>query len=209
MRSTVAVEPELEIEERIVRVGLTEEGSRPWPVAWSAIWVGALAALAGALLFGLIGVSGGAHQLGQRVTKWSEFGLCTLLFSVGGAFFSFVFGGWVAAKISGLRRAENASLQGGIVWLVAVPLLLLLAAFGAASFFGGWYGGLAGTPIWASSTKVAADPNAAVIARNAALGSITALLLGLMGSVVGGWMASGEPMSLTYRRAKRNLSDAA
>jgi|RhiMetdeSRZDD1v2_1073273.scaffolds.fasta_scaffold18163_7 uncharacterized membrane protein YeaQ/YmgE (transglycosylase-associated protein family) len=209
MRSTVAVEPELEIEERIVRVGFTEEGSRPWPVAWSAVWVGALAALAAALLFGLIGVSVGAHQLGQRVTKWSEFGLGTLLFSVGGAFFSFVIGGWVAAKIAGLRRAENASLQGGIVWLVAVPLLLLLAAFGAASFFGGWYGGLAGTPIWASSTKVAADPNAAVIARNAALGSITALLLGLVGSVVGGWMASGEPMSLTYRRAKRNLSDAA
>ena len=209
MRSTVAVEPELEIEERIVRVGFTEEGSRPWPVAWSAVWVGALAALAAALLFGLIGVSVGAHQLGQRVTKWSEFGLGTLLFSVGGAFFSFVIGGWVAAKIAGLRRAENASLQGGIVWLVAVPLLLLLAAFGAASFFGGWYGGLAGTPIWASSTKVAADPNAAVIARNAALGSITALLLGLVGSVVGGWMASGEPMSLTYRQAKRNLSDAA
>ena len=209
MRSTVAMEPELEIEERIVRVGLSEDGARAWPVAWSAIWVGALAALAAALLFGLIGISVGAHQPGQRVTKWSEFGSGALLFSVGGAFFSFVIGGWVAAKIAGLRRAENASLQGGIVWVVAVPLLLLLAAFGAASFFGGWYGGLAGTPIWASSTKVAADPNAAVIARNAALGSISALLLGLVGSVLGGWMASGEPMSLTYRRAKRNLSDAA
>jgi hypothetical protein len=31
----------------------------------------------------------------------------------------------------------------------------------------------------------------------------------LVGSVLGGWMASGEPMSLTYRRAKRNLSNAA
>jgi len=209
MRSTAAVEPELEIEERVVRVALSEDGVRPWPVAWSAIWVGALAALAAALLFGLIGVSVGAHQLGQRVTKWSEFGFGALLFSVGGAFFAFVIGGWVAAKIAGLRRAENASLQGAIVWLVAVPLLLILAAFGAASFFGGWYGGLAGTPIWASSTKVAADPNAAVMARNAALGSITALLLGLVGSVVGGWLASGEPMSLTYRRAKRNLGQAA
>jgi len=208
MRST-EIEPELEIEERIVRVGWNEDGSRAWPVAWSAIWVGALAALALALVFGLIGLSVGAHELGHRVTKWSEFGFGALLFSVGGAFFSFVIGGWIAARIAGLRRAENAALQGGIVWLIAVPLLLMLAAFGAASFFGGWYGGLAGTPIWASSTKVAADPNAAVMARNAALGSITALLLGLVGSVLGGWMASGEPMSLTYRRAKHNLSRAA
>ena len=209
MRSTAPMEPELEIEERIVRVGWNEDASRAWPVAWSAIWVGALAALAAALIFGLIGISVGAHQLGQRITKWSEFGFGTLLFSIGGAFFSFVIGGWIAAKIAGFRRAENAALHGGIVWLVAVPLLLMLAAFGAASFFGGWYGGLAGTPVWASSTKVAADPNAAAIARNAALGSISALLLGLVGSVLGGWMASGEPMSLTYRRAKHHLRDAA
>jgi hypothetical protein len=37
---------------------------------------------------------------------------------------------------------------------------------------------------------------AALAARNAALGSLTALLLGLVGSVVGGWMGSGERMSL-------------
>ena len=36
--------------------------------------------------------------------------------------------------------------------------------------------------------------------RNSALGALTALLIGLIGSVIGGWMASGEPMSLTYSR---------
>jgi hypothetical protein len=36
--------------------------------------------------------------------------------------------------------------------------------------------------------------------RNAALGAVTALLLGLIGSVLGGWLACGEPMSLTYYR---------
>jgi hypothetical protein len=30
-------------------------------------------------------------------------------------------------------------------------------------------------------------------------------LIGLMGSLLGGWLASGEPMSLTYRRAKEEL----
>jgi hypothetical protein len=42
--------------------------------------------------------------------------------------------------------------------------------------------------------------------RNAALGAVTALLLGLMGSVIGGWMASGEPMTLTYYRTRDSVS---
>jgi len=36
--------------------------------------------------------------------------------------------------------------------------------------------------------------------RNAALGAVTALLLGLVGSVIGGWMASGEPMTFGHHR---------
>jgi uncharacterized membrane protein YeaQ/YmgE (transglycosylase-associated protein family) len=43
------------------------------------------------------------------------------------------------------------------------------------------------------------------VVRNSALGAVTALLLGLVGSVIGGWMACGEPMSLTYHRT-RNLA---
>ena len=37
----------------------------------------------------------------------------------------------------------------------------------------------------------------------AALGALTALLLGLVGSVIGGWMASGEPMTFTHYRTRR------
>jgi uncharacterized membrane protein YeaQ/YmgE (transglycosylase-associated protein family) len=77
-----------------------------------------------------------------------------------------------------------------------------LAARGAAGYFGVWYNGLAGTPVWVASA-VAADPQAAAaIMRNAALGALTSLLVGLVGSVIGGWMASGEPMTLTYYRTR-------
>jgi hypothetical protein len=38
--------------------------------------------------------------------------------------------------------------------------------------------------------------------RNGALGALSALLLGLMGSVIGGWMSSGEPMTLTYHKTR-------
>ena len=42
--------------------------------------------------------------------------------------------------------------------------------------------------------------------RNAALGAVTALLLGLVGSVIGGWMASGEPMTFSYDRTRNRMS---
>jgi hypothetical protein len=179
--------------------------SAQWPVFWSAIWVGALAAIALVLVIGLIGMSIGAHQAGHHAVA-DKPGFGTLVFSVFGAFLSFAAGGWVAAKIAGLTRSETAMLHGAILWLVSIPFLLVFAALGAASLFGTWYGGLAGTPAWAAVAvregTVATDPAAALAARNTALGALTALLLGLVGGVIGGWMGSGEPMTLTRRRLR-------
>jgi hypothetical protein len=176
-----------------------------WPVNWTSIWVGALSALVTALIFGLTAIAVGAHKLGPGGggPTTTTLGLAGLIFSVFGGFISFVVGGWVAGKINGYRRAETDMLHGAIVWLIAVPILLGLAAIGAGGFFGTWFGGLAGTPVFVSPTgNVGADPNAAAAARNAALGALTALLLGLVGSVIGGWMASGEPMTFTHYRTR-------
>jgi len=97
-------------------------------------------------------------------------------------------------------------LHGAIVWLMVVPLLVALASLGAGGYFGGWIGGLAGTPAWAASAGGTVDPNAAIIARNGALGAVTALLLGLVGGVIGGWMASGEPMTFTHYRTRDQVA---
>jgi hypothetical protein len=196
MRVTDEAVLSAEIHEREIQIGLGTDTVRPWFVHWAAVWVGALTAVAMVLIVGLAGIALGAHQTGARIVKWSDVGLAALIFSVAGSFFSFVVGGWVAGKIAGVRRAETASLHGAIVWIVTVPLVLVLAALGAGSYFGGWYSGLVGTPSWVTS-PAAADPNAAAVARNGALGALTVLLLGLMGSVLGGWLASGEPMTLT------------
>ena len=179
------------------------EAPTEWRVYWTGIWVGTLAALATALIIGLIGIAVGAHHFApnDRILRWGDVGPGTLIFTVLGSFFSFVVGGWTAAKIAGTHRAESSSLHGAIVWLLTVPALVMLAAIGAGGFFGGWYTGLAGTPFWVTPPSVGiVDPNAAIASRNAALGAMTSLLIGLVGSVLGGWMASGEPMSLTYRR---------
>jgi hypothetical protein len=167
-----------------------------WPVSWSAVWIGALAALAVGLVISLTGLALGAHEA-SRAVSWKNVRLTALIFDIGGAFFAFVVGGWLAARIAGIYRSEPAMLHGAVVWLVTVPLLVIMASYGAVGSFGGWYGGLAGAPaITAGTTAVEA-------LRNSALAAVVALLLGLVGSVLGGWMASGEPMSLTYYRRRQ------
>jgi len=187
-----------------------------------------VAAVAAVVLFGLIGIAIGAHLLGpeRRIVDYKKVGFGAMAFSVFAAFLSYVVAGWVAASIAGFRRSEPAMLHGAIAWLVTIPCLLLLAALGAGSYFGGWYGGLSGRPAWATSTPTAIVPAAAdteankslaeaeqarreqerTIARNNALGAVTGLLLGLLGSVIGGWMASGEPMTLTHYRTRKQYA---
>lgn len=178
-----------------------------WPVSWSAVWVGALTALAVGLIAGLAGIAAGAQIVGhgENVTSWRNVQFGGIVWAVCSAFFSFVAGGWVAAKIAGHPRCEPAMLHAAICWLVAIPLLLTLAALGAGGYFGGWYSGLAGNPIWANRAVPLVDATEAyAIARNNALGAVSALLLGLIGSALGGWLASGEPMSIFLFRDRIN-----
>jgi hypothetical protein len=173
-----------------------------WPIAWSAVWVGALTALAVGLIIGLVGFAVGANEVAES-WSWKELRLITIAFSVGGAFFAFVAGGWVATTIAGRRRSEPAMLHGAIVWLLTLPLLLALAAAGVLGHYGGWYGGLAAMP---PMSAVADNPALAETMRNDALATVAALLLGLVGAVLGGWMASGEPMTLTHYRVRDRLA---
>jgi len=176
-----------------------------WPVAWSAVWVGALTALAVGLIIGLLGYALGAHEV-SRYVDWKKVKLVTVIFSIGGAFFSFVAGGWAAARIAGIRRSEPAILHGAIVWLLVIPMMLALAALGASAHFGGWYAGLAGSPLWAAPAPTL-DPGLAAATRNNAVATAIALLVGLVGGVIGGWMASGEPMTFTHHLRRDRLPE--
>ncbi len=219
--------------ERQLRQEQAYEQWNRWPVNWSAVFIGALTALAVTTLFALAAVALGAHQLTpeHRVVDLRKIGMWTMVLGVTGSFFAFVSGGWVSGKVGGILRSEPAILHGVIAWLIAIPLLALLSAAGAGGVAGSWLGGLSGgTAVaaapysppqalaptateqqragydadWAQYRRELAAWNADTprVTRNAALCAATALLIGLMGSVVGGWMASGEPMSVRYRRVK-------
>src|SRR5262245_385440 len=178
-------------------------GLARWPVDWSAVWVGALSAVVVGLIVALLGVALGMPGSPARIVHWKQFGFGSLVFAVFGAFLSFVVGGWAAGRIAGYARSEPSILHGAIVWLVGVSLMVAMSSAGAS--FGPWYRGAVGfrvPPVSAPVPGAPDDPDTARAARNAALGGVAALLLGLVGAAIGGWMASGEPMTLTYYRSR-------
>jgi hypothetical protein len=96
-----------------------------WPVDWSAVWVGALSAVVVTLIIALIGMAIGMHSTAAtRIVRWKEFGFGSLILSVFGAFLAFTVGGWVAGRISGYRWSEPPILHGAIAWLVGVTFIL-------------------------------------------------------------------------------------
>jgi hypothetical protein len=169
-----------------------------WSVNWSAVWVGALASIASALIFGLVGTAIGATSI-EKFSSFTTITRIEVAMVICGAFFSFVIGGWAAGKITGARHSERTILHGAIAWVAATPLLVGLLAIGAGNAFGGWYGGIVISPFAAAAAQ---SPTPDVV-RATALAAVTSLLIGLVGSVVGGWMASGEPMTFTHH-SKRN-----
>lgn len=174
-----------------------------WHVNWSAVWIGTLAGIAAALIFGLIGTAIGATSV-HVIASWKTIPFAEVAAIVCAGFFSSAIGGWSAAKVTALAHAEPAILHAVAAWLVAIPVLLLLLAAGAGTAFGGWYGGLVSSPF-----VTAAPPPTPDVVRNTALAALTTLLVGLIGAVIGGWIASGEPMTLTHHRTRRARYTAA
>lgn len=205
-------------------------GPDAWPINWNGIVLGALASVAALLLFGLTGIALKAHAWGadRVVYDFKQIGTWSLVCSVFGSFLAFALGGWIAGQIAGFRKSEPCTLHGACAWVLAIPLLLFMAASGAGGALGGWMSGLSPNhPGWnvratesvavvravetatgERASVVITDKQAADAARNTALGVAAALLLGLMGAALGGWMSSGEPMTFTYYR-ERDLQPAA
>src|SRR5688500_14862494 len=116
---------------------MTRPPTRYWQIRWSAVWVGALAGFCAVLLIGLVGIAVGAHLIDpeNRLVDLRKLSIAAMIFSVAGAFFSFVLAGWVSGRIAGFCHSEPSILHGAMSWLVAVPILMLMATLGAANFF--------------------------------------------------------------------------
>ena len=179
-----------------------------WPVDWDAVWVGALASIGAVILFNLIGTGVGAYKAGAdaRITYFSDVDRATVAFAVFASFLAFVVGGWVAAQVGAVRTAESAMLHGAVAFIVATVVLIALASLGGP-VLSGWYIGLSPSGVVPEEPGEPVNPFAARIAANGALAGAAALLLGVAGSVVGGWAGSGERMSLSrYRTREQSMT---
>ena len=186
------------------RTVVREDAWTAWPVYWTPVIVGALASVVAVVLFGIIGTAVGSWKAGNegRVTDFSGIGRAAVAYAVFASFLAFVIGGWVTARVAGITRAEPAILHAAIAFLVATVTLLAMASFGGA-VFSGWYAGLAPSPAAPAQAGQPVDPNAARAAAAGATAAAVAILLGLAGSVVGGWMGSGERMDFSFYNRER------
>lgn len=155
--------------EREERYGLMEPGLRARDLThWSAVWAGFFVALSVSVVVGLLGVALGLTT-GTNAAIWASVSLIV----------GFFCGGWFAARTASVSGPNMALIHGGAVWAVTTAALLVLGAFGFASALGvtGMTPGM-----------VPPAPVSMGAAQLAGWGAFIALILGLIASVMGGWV---------------------
>jgi hypothetical protein len=146
------------------------------PVRWSVVSAGVVAALSALVL---LGVLAGALGLGPNEAYFLppvayDNGPAVLVAAVIG-FLSFVFGGWVGARLAVYRSYRTGLLSGALVWGVAVPLLMFAGR---------------GAPHSAAPAGVEYGPVGVQHVASVVLALLVAALVGsLIGGVLGGHRA--------------------
>src|SRR4051812_50195694 len=95
--------------------GTRPDGWVSWPVNWTAVWVGALTALAVGLVLGLSGAALGLH-LESRNPGQPWYHTAAIIWSAFTAIVSFVAGGWGGGPAGGGRRGGGGRGPRGGGW---------------------------------------------------------------------------------------------
>jgi hypothetical protein len=123
---------------------------------------------------------------------------------------SFLLGGYVTGRTAAVFNRGWGSLNGALVFMLAVPLILWLAGQGLGTVFGSLgnlSGALANNPGVAQAAQGAAGQaqaaaqsiqptdvaRAAEAVRNTAWATLAGSLLGLAASAFGGWLGTRHP----------------
>ena len=170
-------------------------------VRWGPIWAGLLAAFFSLLVLSLLGLAigastvnagqavsgGGTQNAGQYSAIWA--GISLIL--------SFLIGGYFAGRTAAVHERGWAGINGGLVFLLALPILLWLASQGLGAIIGN-AGNIAGGlgvnlgQISNSATGAARNitpqqaQQAADTAKNTAWATLIGLILGYAAAVLGG-----------------------
>ena len=100
-------------------------------ISWGAVVAGSVVAAATMLLLSFLGVAigAGALRLSQaNGSDWRNYGLGAGIWTAVDLIISMVFGGYIAARLSGTHSHLDAELHGITVWAVATLLATLMLA---------------------------------------------------------------------------------
>lgn len=197
-------------------------------IHWPAVIAGLVTALTAQMFFSLLGIATGLTNLNLG-GDWMEvsaqnFSTYMMVWSAVSALVAFFLGGFLASRSAAVFSRGWGALNGAMVFLVSVPLMLWLASAGIGSLFGA-LGNFAAmlnvdpasmqqtfTQITSSGQIIpgGASPEqlqqSAEVARNAALGVLGAMLLGLIASTVGG--LTGVRRAVEINTATGEVSDS-
>ncbi len=173
-------------------------------VRWGPIWAGLLSAFTALLLLGLLGVAIGLSTVdaGAAVqgSVAAETGRNSAIWAGISAILAFLVGGYVAGRTAAVHERGWGTLNGALVFLLALPLLLWVVSQGFGGLLGnassiaqglhinlGQLQGVASQAGQAAKNVTPAQAQqAADTGRNTAWGALVGLVLALGASALGG-----------------------
>ena len=110
-------------------------------VRWGPIWAGLFTALTTLIILSLLGLAIGLTAVSAaQGGPGQAAGIGAAIWGALTAIIAFLLGGWVAGWTAAVFDRKWGALNGALVFLVAVPAMLLLVGLGASAL-----GGLLGT----------------------------------------------------------------
>ena len=103
-------------------------------VRWSSVLAGLFTTLASMIVFTVLGLAIGLSTFDAQ--NPGSFGIGAGIFGAVSAIISFALGGYVAARTTAVAGSGNGTLNGAMVWIVAIPLIVNMLGAGIGSLLG-------------------------------------------------------------------------
>jgi len=164
--------------------------------SWGSVWAGAIVAAASFIILSLLGVGVGAGGLRftEAASNVGSYGLGAGIWTAIVLFLSLLFGGYVAARLSGTHSHLDAELHGITVWGVTVLLMMVLLAQAVGSVLG--------TVASTAGSAVGGAASSLTGAVTNAVGSPG----GLVGQLQQSLTTSGDPTQMTHAQITSEIA---
>ena len=160
-------------------------------VRWGPIWGGLLTTLTVFLLLSLLGLAIGLTSVPTGTAAAGaisgDTGRHSALWLAASGIISFLIGGYLAGKTAAVFDRTWGALNGAMIFFLAVPLIVWMASVGAGANLGGLGNSIRHNLGLVQSATTTSD------ARNAAWGTLIALVVALLASAIGGYLGTRRP----------------